>query len=69
MYLSIDEVTPVTLEPVKGRNIVVHRALNQVCFYDFEELLNAIMGDADFRAIAKNFKAIFIKNFRPIKSH
>jgi predicted ATPase len=27
------------------------------------------MGDADFRAISKNFKAIFIKNFRPLKPH
>ena len=27
------------------------------------------MGDADFRAIAKRFRAIFIKNIRPIKRH
>ena len=31
--------------------------------------MEAIMGDADFRAICKNFRAIFIKNMRPIKTH
>ena len=27
------------------------------------------MGDADFRSICKRFRAIFIKNLRPIKPH
>ena len=31
--------------------------------------MDSIMGDADFRAICKKFRAIFIKNFRPIKPH
>lgn len=34
--------------------------------YDFPELMEAIMGDTDFRIICKHFKAIFITNMRKI---
>jgi len=57
------------LEPVKGRKLTVPFAYNKVCFYEFEDLVDRIMGDSDFRAICKNFKAIIIRNMRVIKRH
>jgi predicted ATPase len=57
----------VKLEPVPGRILKVPRACNQVCIYYFHELMENVMGDSDFRAICKNFKAIIIKNMRQIK--
>jgi len=40
-----------------------------VCFYEFNDLVEKIMGDSDFRAICQNFKAIVIRNMRQIKRH
>lgn len=57
------------VEPVKGRTITVPRSCNHVCVYYFNELMESVMGDTDFRAICKNFKAIIIRNMREIKRH
>ena len=37
--------------------------------YYFHELMEGVMGDSDFRAICKQFKAIIIRNMREIKRH
>lgn len=54
------------MEPVKGRKLVVPKVLNGTCLYDFDELVEGVMGDVDFRAICKRFRAIFIRNVKPI---
>ena len=54
------------MEPIKGRKITVKRAAKNVCFYTFDELTNDVIGDADFRIICKHFKAIFIKDAKPV---
>lgn len=50
-----------------GRKLKVPRTCNQVCLYYFHELMESVMGDSDFRIICKNYKAIIIRNMRPIK--
>lgn len=55
------------LEPVPGRKLKIPRSCNQVCMYYFHELMESVMGDSDFRAICKNYKAIIIRNMRQIK--
>jgi predicted ATPase len=56
----------VELEPVRGRKLIVERADSEVCVFEFGELMEAVMGDTDYRAICKNFRAIFITNMRSI---
>ena len=69
MYIRHHTVTKVTLEPVKGRKLKVPKVLNGTCLYDFDELVEGVMGDVDFRAICKRFRAIFIRNVVPIQPH
>ena len=57
------------IEPVPGRKLKIPRSKNQVCIYYFHELFDSVMGDADFRAICKNYKAIVIKEMKQIKSN
>ena len=52
------------LEPVPGRKLKIPRSCNKVCSYYFHELMESVMGDSDFRAICKNYKAIIIRNMR-----
>ena len=35
--------------------------------YDFNELMDSVMGDTDFRIICKTFRAIFIRKMRKIE--
>ena len=69
MYFTSHSVSKIKLEPVKGRKLKVPKVLNGTCLYEFDELVEGIMGDVDFRAICKQFRAIFIKNVRPIQPH
>jgi predicted ATPase len=50
---------------VRGRKIKVERAVGDVCLFEFNELVEAVMGDSDFRAICKHFRAIFITGVPP----
>ena len=59
----------IQIEPIPGRILKVSRACNGVCMYYFHELMEGVMGDSDFRAICKQFKAIIIRNMREIKRH
>jgi len=37
-----------------------------VCYYSFEELTEEVLGDVDFRAICKRFRAIFIRDAKQV---
>ncbi len=50
-----------------GRQLKIPMANGLVCFYEFKDLVEKIMGDSDFRAICQNFKAIIIRNMTQIK--
>lgn len=69
MLFINNSVKSIELEPVKGRKLIVHKAVGNVCFFEFEELMDAIMGDTDFRIICKHFRAIFVRGMRKIDSN
>jgi predicted ATPase len=58
--------TEQTVEPIQGRQLTIPKACNLVCIYNFNELMENTMGDSDFRAICKAFKAVIIRNMRKI---
>lgn len=43
--------------------------MGDVCLFEFSELVEAVMGDSDFRAICKHFRAIFITGVHRISSN
>lgn len=68
--LLVGEKNPVYEERVitteAGRQLKIPFTKGNVCFYEFNDLVEKVMGDTDFRAICKNFKAIVIRNMRKI---
>lgn len=69
--MLVGEKNPVFEEKVitteAGRALKIPFTKNNVCYYEFNELVEKVMGDTDFRAICQNFKAIIIRNMRQIK--
>lgn len=50
------------IDVMQGRKFVINKYYKDIAFFEFDELCNRPIGNADFIAISRNCSIIFLKN-------